>query len=74
MITQSEKSRIKALLQSPDWKIIQNIAEEYIKGLQWQSNLRETEWETAKNVALEEGQIQGIRGLIQELFKLAQNA
>ncbi len=71
MITKTDKSVIKQFLQSPQWKVIQEVLEEYINRLKDQSNLRDTEWETAKAVAFEEGQIQGIKSLIQELYKLA---
>lgn len=62
------------LLQSPSWKVVEQVIEEIIASERDQSNLRETEWETAKNVALEEGRIQGLRKLTQRLFDLAQNA
>jgi dihydroneopterin aldolase len=74
MITSSEKNLLKNLIQSPGFRIVENVAKELIEQVKDQSNLRETEWETAKNVALEEGQIGGIRKLLQELYRLAQDA
>lgn len=73
MRTQAEKSQIKMFLQSPQWQLIEQIVKELIQKIRDQSNLRETEWETAKSVALEEGQVQGINNLIQELYRIAQN-
>ena len=74
MITDSEKSILRNLIQSPPFRVVENIANELIEHIKDQSNLKDTEWETAKSVALEEGQIQGIRQLIQEIYRLAQNA
>ena len=62
------------LLQSPGWKVVEQVINDIIVQEREQSNLRESEWETAKNTALEEGRVQGLRKLQQELFNLAQNA
>ena len=73
MISVHEKVILRTLLQSPPFRIVENIAKELVQNIRDQSNLKETEWETAKSVALEEGQIGGINQLIQELYRLAQN-
>ena len=71
MIGNQEKSVIKMTLQSPGWRVIQQVGEELIKNWQNQSKLGQTEWETARNVVRDEGRCEGIRNFIQELFKLA---
>ena len=71
MITAQEKSAIKQMLQSPQWKVIQSMSDELIKGWQNQSKLGETLWKTARNVVRDEGKCEGVRTLFQELFKLA---
>lgn len=73
-MTSAEKSMVRQILQSPGWRIIEDMAKEIIQKTRDQSNLRETEWETIKSVAVEEGQIQGINLLIQEIYKTAQDA
>ena len=71
MITASDKTALRMLLQSQPWMIVERIAKELVQNKKEASNLRETEWETAKNVAVEEGYIQGINTLIQELYAQA---
>lgn len=73
MITSAEKSQIRQLLQSPQWRTIEHIKEMYIQRVRDISNLHETEWETAKSVALEEGRVNGINEFFQELMTQAQN-
>ena len=72
MISLQEKTILRALLQSPQFRIVENVAKEITENIRNRSNLKDTEWETAKSVAMEEGQIQGINQLIQELYRLAQ--
>jgi len=72
MISTNEKSQLRALLQSPQFRIVENIAKELTQNMKDQSNKRDTEWETAAAVVFEEGQIQGINKLLQELYRLAQ--
>ena len=71
MISQQDKSVIKMTLQSPGWRVIQQVCDEMIKNWQNQSKLGQTEWETARNVIRDEGRCEGIRNLVQELYKLA---
>lgn len=66
-----EQSYIRALVESPTWRVVEDIAKEFIQRIKDNSNLAETDWETLKNVAIEEGQIRGINTLIQELYKIA---
>lgn len=74
MIIQKDKNAIRTVLQSKEWQIIERIAQEIISQIKEGSNLKDTEWETVKAVALEEGQIQGINRFVQELYKQAQDA
>ena len=68
----TRQSQIKQLLQSPHFETAKMIAQELIQKIRDQSNLGDTEWETARNVALEEGQIRGINKFIDELYHIAQ--
>lgn len=73
-MNKSDKSLIKQLLQDPKWQVVENLMEEIIQNRKNESNLKETEWETAKSVALEEGQIQGLINFKNRLYKEAQDA
>lgn len=71
MIDKNEKNLLRLVIQDPKFKIVEFVAKELIQRLRDQSNLKETEWETAKSVAIEEGQVMGINNLIKELYRLA---
>lgn len=71
MISQSDKAALRVLMQSPQWAVVEQVAKEIIDQIRDQSCLKESEWETAKAVALEEGQVQGIHNFLKQLFNLA---
>ena len=71
MIDKNEKNLLRLVIQDPKFKIVEFVAKELIQRLRDQSNLKETEGETAKSVAIEEGQVMGINNLIKELYRLA---
>ncbi len=68
MLTLEQKSSLKNLVNSPQWQIVVFLAEEYIKHVQERSTLQESDWETLKQTCLKEGEVQGIRNFIQEIF------
>lgn len=72
MISNQERSQIKALLQSPVWASVQHVADEYCAKIKEDSPLRESEWETLKSLLTQEGKIEGIKSFIGELFNFAQ--
>jgi hypothetical protein len=63
-----QKSALKMLLQSPEWKIVESIKDEYLKQITMDSSIRDTTDETLKETYLKEGRVQGIKQFIQELF------
>ena len=72
MITELEKSQIKQLIFSPQWKAIERIMEMMIKQINDDSPLRDTTDETLKEVYLREGKTRGLRDFIQRLLDLSQ--
>jgi len=73
MISKSERSQIKVILQSPHWQTVQRFAELYCEKIRSDPVLRDTQWETVKMAVLNEGQIMGIKKFIQELYVQSQN-
>lgn len=71
MINEQVQSHVKQLVQSPQWKAIEQIAQELITKVQDGSPIRETNDETLKELFLKEGKVRGIRELFQELIKIA---
>ncbi len=74
MRNKADAGFIKQLLQSPSWRVVEQVAEELKDQAKEQVGLRDTEWETIKSVAATEGRIQGINAFIQELYKIASDA
>jgi len=74
MISNSEKSQIKILLQSPQWKVAERVAGELCDKISYNSKLRPTEWETLQTLLIQEGQVQGIKLFVKELYNEAQNS
>lgn len=72
-LTQGEKIQIRQLLQSPQWKTAELVANQISDEIAYNPKTRDNEWETLKSVLIEEGKIQGIKQFIQELYKLAQS-
>ena len=67
-LSDSQKSSLKMFLQSPQYKLIEYIKDEYIKMVESNSSIRDTADETLKETYLKEGKIQGVKAFIQELF------
>lgn len=73
MITKTERQQIKHILVSPQWQTIERLATLFTDKIMYESVLRDNEWETIKTALMNEGQVQGIKRFIQELYKEAQN-
>mgnify|MGYP007031185404 CR=1 FL=1 len=67
-LSQQEISGIKQLLNSPYWKTVENVAEQIINKIREEGIIKDNEWETLKTAVNQEGQVQGIRRLFQELW------
>ena len=69
MITTGEKNQVRALITSPGWNVVESLRDECVKQIRSQSCLKDTEWETARTVVFNEGQIEGMNRLLQEILK-----
>ena len=63
-----EEAFIKHLVQSPQWRIVEDLAKEVVNKINEESVLRDSNEETLKETLLREGRIQGIKQLLSELF------
>lgn len=73
MISNTEKSQIKQLLQDPKWQTVERFVEVVIEHIKENSPLRETNDETLREFLIQEGQIRGIRTFINKLYEIAQD-
>lgn len=67
-LTDIEKSQVRGIIYSPQWKSIEKIAEAVIQKFRGENTLRESEWETLKDTVLKEGKAQGVEQFFQELL------
>ena len=68
MLTELEKSQVRGLIYSPQWKSIERVAELVIQKFRGENTLKETEWETLRDTVLKEGRAQGVEQFFQELL------
>lgn len=71
MITNAERSQIKQLLNSPQWQTIQRVADLLCEQIGDERTSKQTQWESIKTLLKKEGEIEGIKRFLQELFTQA---
>lgn len=70
-LTDIEKSQVRGLVYSPQWKTIEKVAEFIIQKFRGENTLKETEWDTLRDTVLKEGKAQGVEQFFQELLNAA---
>lgn len=73
MITESDRAKLLQIIQSPQWAIVEQIANSLCDKISYESVVRDTEWGTISESLLNEGQVRGIKRFIQELYTNVQN-
>ncbi len=71
MITEGEKITLKRFLFTQEWKVLEHLIFEMEKDINFRSKIADTEWETVKNTLLNEGEVRGIKRLMQNIIDLA---
>lgn len=74
MLTPQQLGSLKNLLQSPQWKIVEAVAEEFCNETKQASPLRNTEWDTIRELLRQEGKVEGVKNLLQKLYQYAGEA
>ena len=74
MINPRDRPTLQRLVTSPEWKIVENIANQVIDQVKEDPKAQSTQWETIKKTLLAEGQTSGIRRLLQEIHKHANDS
>lgn len=68
MIDGTEQKLLYQLMGSPQWKAFEHLIQEVCAKIQDDAIGTTTEWETLKDTLLREGQLKGIRRLMQEAY------
>lgn len=71
MIDDRGRTQIKQLLSSPQWRIVEEIADGLCQKIRDEGVIRESEWETIRSLLTSEGEVRGIRRFLQELYSQA---
>ena len=74
MLNDLEKSQVRGLVFSPQWKTIEKVAELVIQKFRGENTLKETEWETLRDTVLKEGKAQGVEQFFQELLNQSKDS
>lgn len=69
-LTTIEKQQLKALVKSAQFPTFERFIDLLRTRWQTDSSIRDTEWETTKAFLLKEGRVEGLKSLIQEMYKL----
>lgn len=67
-LTNIEKSLLKKLMQSPEFSLIQRMAELMCREIEEESIMRSTEWEAISSGLLKEGRLMGIKCFLREFY------
>ena len=70
-MTTEDKSRLRGLISSREWQIIENLRVEYCAKILSNPKARDTIDETVITTLKEEGKVEGITNFFQELFNQA---
>jgi hypothetical protein len=68
VITQGERQQIQQILSSPQWATIERVGNLLIEQIKEQPTIDKTQWQTLQNILIREGEVRGIRRLLQELY------
>jgi len=71
MITEQEKTILKNFVYSREWKMLEKLRSLIEQQIIMRSRVADTEWETVKNTLISEGEIQGMKRLMQEVIEQA---
>ena len=66
-----ERQILRHFIFSPTWKVIEGLAETMIQSIEKRSRSFDSEWETIRHTLLDEGQVTGVRNLMQNIITLA---
>lgn len=68
-LTEAEKSQVRAIIQSPQWRAVERVANLFRENIESDSVVRDSQWDTLKTALINEGKSRGIKGFIDELYK-----
>lgn len=68
MLIDKRKEQIKYLMTQPQWKAVEQVMEELCQRIKQDSVIRSSQWDTLVALFKQEGEVSGIRKLLQELY------
>lgn len=71
MRSEQERSQLRSIVQSPQWKTVIAVAEELCVNVKTEQIPYDTEWETLRETLINEGQSRGIKRLLQSVEREA---
>lgn len=68
MISDTQRAQLLQLVQSPQWKAVEELKNELCAIIQNDSKMQESDQATLKKVYLDEGMVMGMNKLINEIY------
>lgn len=72
MLNKKEKDLLRGLIDSETWFLLKRLADEYCLSLKGSSVVKETQWDTIREVLLQDGRASGVKTLMQQIFNQAE--
>ena len=73
MISETQRAQLLQLVQSPQWKAVEELKNELCSVIQNDSKLQETAEKTIQKVYTDEGMVMGMNKLINEIYNECRN-
>ena len=74
MISKTERTQIVQLLQTPQWKALENLIHTIAKGYEEEAIILDSEWDAMRSSLIKEGKKRGIQVLMQEIYNCLQQS
>lgn len=68
MISNIDRQQLKQLIQVPQWGAFDLLIKELIAKYKDEVGARDSEWDTVRNLLINEGKVRGLTELTQELY------
>lgn len=74
MLSEQDKQKIKSLLFTPTWSVLEQVALDMTNEIRARSKTGDSEWDTARKAVADEGEERGIMKFLQRLLDSGQQS
>lgn len=70
-MTEQELAQLRGIVQSPQWQTVIAFSEKLCVSIKTEPLTYDTEWESTRDTLINEGQVRGIKNLLQSIGREA---